>query len=46
MTNEKIKCGHCGKENWVDPLKTTSCKKLRPRDQGNEGKMIASDSNP
>lgn len=27
MAKEKIKCGSCGKESWVDPFKTTSCPK-------------------
>lgn len=26
MANEKITCGKCGKENWIDPFKVTSCK--------------------
>ena len=27
MAKEKIKCGNCGKENWVDPWSVTSCTK-------------------
>ena len=27
MAKEKIKCGRCGKDNWVDPFKTTACVK-------------------
>jgi len=26
MAKERIICGKCGTENWVDPYKTTSCK--------------------
>ncbi len=25
MAKEKIKCGKCGKESWVDAFKTTAC---------------------
>ena len=27
MANEKITCGQCRTDNWVDPFKVTSCKK-------------------
>lgn len=27
MAKEKIVCGKCGKENWVDPYSVTSCTK-------------------
>jgi hypothetical protein len=38
MGNEKIKCGKCGRENWVDPFKTTSCEKCGAPIKGTKAK--------
>jgi ribosomal protein L37E len=38
MAKEKIKCGKCGRENWVDPFKTTSCEKCGAPIRGTKAK--------
>jgi len=39
MATEKIKCGKCGAENWVDPFKTTACKKCGAPIQGTKARI-------
>lgn len=39
MSQEKIKCGSCGTDNWVDPWKTTSCKKCGSPIKGTKAKI-------
>lgn len=39
MSQEKIKCGNCGADNWVDPWKTTSCKKCGSPIKGTKAKV-------
>lgn len=34
MGEEKIRCGKCGTDNWVNPFRTTSCKKCGGPIQG------------
>jgi len=38
MAQEKIKCGKCGTDNWVDPFKTTACKKCGAPIKGTKAK--------
>jgi hypothetical protein len=38
MAEEKIKCGNCKTENWVDVFKTTSCKKCGAPIKGTKAK--------
>ncbi len=38
MAQEKIKCGKCGTDNWVDPFRTTSCKKCGSPIKGTKAK--------
>jgi hypothetical protein len=38
MAQEKMKCGHCGTENWVNPFTTTSCKKCGHPIKGTKSK--------
>ena len=38
MAREKIKCGVCGTDNWVDPYKITSCKKCKSAIKGTKVK--------
>lgn len=39
MANEKIKCGKCGKEQYVDQYKTTSCTKCGAPIKGTKAKQ-------
>jgi len=38
MAKEKIKCGKCGKEQYVDKYKTTSCKNCGAAIKGTKAK--------
>jgi ribosomal protein L40E len=38
MANEQIRCGKCGADNWVDPYRTTSCKKCGAPIKGTKSK--------
>jgi len=38
MAKEKIKCGKCKTDNWVDQFKTTSCKKCGAPIKGTKAK--------
>lgn len=38
MAQEKIRCGKCGTDNWVDPFRTISCKKCGAPIKGTKAK--------
>ena len=38
MAKEKITCGQCGTDNWVDAYHTTSCKKCGAPIKGTKAK--------
>lgn len=40
MGEEKIRCGNCGTDNWVNPFKTTSCKKCGAPIKGTKARVV------